>query len=174
VVDAETGVDMSPGQSGEIAIKGPMIVPGYWQRAEETANAIKGGWLHTGDIGKMDEDGWFYIIDRKKDLIIASGYNIWPREVEDVLYLHPAVKETCVIGVPDPYRGETVKAFVALNEEHKGRVAPEELIEFCRSKLAAYKYPRKVEIIPEIPKTASGKLLRRLLREEELKKRSSA
>ena len=170
VVDAETGVDLPPGKEGEIAVKGPMIVPGYWEKPEETANAIRDGWLYTGDIGKMDENGWFYVIDRKKDLIIASGYNIWPREVEDTLYLHPAVKEACVVGIPDPYRGETVKAFVVLNEEYKGKVTPEELVEFCRGKMAAYKYPRIVEIIPEIPKTASGKLLRRLLREAELKK----
>ena len=170
VVDAETGVDLPTGQVGEIAIKGPMIIPGYWEKPEETANAIRDGWLYTGDIGKMDENGWFYIVDRKKDLIIASGYNIWPREVEDTLYLHPAVKEACVVGIPDPYRGETVKAFVVLNEEYKGKVTPEELVEFCRGKMAAYKYPRIVEIIPEIPKTASGKLLRRLLREAELKK----
>ena len=171
VVDVETGVDLPPGQAGEIAMKGPMIISGYWEKPEETANAIRDGWLYTGDIGKMDKNGWFYIVDRKKDLIIASGYNIWPREVEDTLYLHPAVKETCVIGVPDTYRGETVKAFVVLNEEYKGKVTPEELVEFCRGKLAAYKYPRIIEIISEIPKTASGKLLRRLLREEELKKR---
>lgn len=174
VVDVETGADLPVGEVGEIVIKGPTVVSGYWNKPEETANAIKNGWLYTGDVGKMDENGWFYIVDRKKDLINASGYNIWPREVEDVLYMHPAVKESCVIGVPDPYRGETVKAFVTLSESYEGKVTPEELIEFCRGKMAAYKYPRIIEIIPEIPKTVSGKVLRRELRkQEELKMRKS-
>src|SRR5438105_15762295 len=111
----------------------------------------------------MDEEGWFYIVDRKKDMIIASGYKVWPREVEDVLYQHPAVREAAVVGVPDAYRGETVKAFVALRSGSS--VTPEELVEFCRSRMAAYKYPRTVEIVEEIPKTATGKFLRRELRD---------
>jgi len=174
VVDGETGADLPPNKEGEVVIRGPAVIPGYWNKPEETANAIKDGWLYTGDIGKMDENGWFYIIDRKKDLINASGYKVWPREIEDILYTHPAVKETCVIGMPDPYRGETVKAFVVLNKGYRQRVTPEELIEFCRGQMAAYKYPRAVEIIPEIPKTVSGKMLRRQLKEEEAKKRGAA
>jgi len=172
VVDEETGVDLPPNKEGEIIIKGPNVIPGYWNKPEETSIAIKDGWLYTGDIGKMDENGWFYIIDRKKDLINASGFKVWPREVEDVLYLHPAVKEACVVGIPDAYRGETVKAFVSLKDEYKQKVTPEELIEFCRDKMAAYKYPRAVEIIPEIPKTISGKVLRRQIREEALSRKS--
>jgi long-chain acyl-CoA synthetase len=127
--------------------------------------------MYTGDVGKMDEEGWFYVIDRKKDLINVSGFKVWPRDVEDVLYQHPAVKEAAVIGVPDPYRGETVKAFVALKDDFKGRVTPEELIDFCKNRMAAYKYPRIVEIAPEIPKTTTGKFLRRVLREEEKAKK---
>jgi long-chain acyl-CoA synthetase len=115
----------------------------------------------------MDENGWFYVVDRKKDLINVSGFKVWPRDVEDVLYQHPAVREAAVIGVPDPYRGETVKAFVALKEGFIGRVTPEEFIEFCKTRMAAYKYPRVVEITTEIPKTTTGKFLRRDLREKE-------
>ncbi|MBI5969021.1 MAG: long-chain fatty acid--CoA ligase [Deltaproteobacteria bacterium] len=168
IVDLEKGEEeLPPGEVGEIVIKGPMVIPGYWNKPEETAHAIRNGWLYTGDVGKMDEDGWFYIVDRKKDLIIVSGYKVWPRDVEDVLYQHPGVKEAAVIGVPDSYRGETVKAFVALKEDFKDRVTPEELSNFCKKRMAAYKYPRIVEIVPEIPKTVTGKFLRRALREEE-------
>lgn len=172
IMDIETGdMELSPGEVGEIVIKGPMVVPGYWNKPEETAYAIRNGWLYTGDVGKMDEDGWFYVVDRKKDLINVSGYKVWPRDVEDVLYQHPAVKEAAVIGVPDPYRGETVKAFVAIKEDFRNRITPEELIDFCKKRMAAYKYPRIVEIVPEIPKTVSGKFLRRALREQEIIKR---
>ena len=122
--------------------------------------------MYTGDVGKMDEEGWFYVVDRKKDMIVASGYKVWPRDVEDVIYQHPAVKETAVVGMPDPYRGETVKAFVALKEGMEGSVTPEEIITFCKERMAAYKYPRLVEIVPEIPKTLTGKFLRRTLREK--------
>ncbi|MDI6755650.1 MAG: AMP-binding protein [Thermodesulfobacteriota bacterium] len=170
VQDPQTGVVLPQGEVGEIVVKGPMVVPGYWNKPEETKSAIKDGWLLTGDVGKMDEDGWFYIVDRKKDLINVSGYKVWPRDVEDVLYQHPAVKEACVIGVPDAYRGETVKAFVTIRESYKEEVIPEELIEFCRQKMAAYKYPRIVEIVSELAKTLSGKLLKRQLREEEAQK----
>jgi len=174
VVDESTGADLPPDKEGEVVIKGPAVIPGYWNKPQETAKAIKDGWLYTGDIGKMDKNGWFYILDRKKDLINASGYKVWPREVENVLYSHPAVKEACVIGMPDPYRGETVKAFVVLDESYQQKVTPEELIAFCRGRMAAYKYPRAVAIIPEIPKTVSGKMLRRQLRAEETKKKRAA
>jgi long-chain acyl-CoA synthetase len=164
VVDVETGKDAGPAEVGELWTKGPQVVPGYWQRPEESEAAIvEGGWLRTGDVGKMDENGWFYIVDRMKDMINAAGYKVWPREVEDHLYEHPAVREAAVVGVPDAYRGETVKAFVALKPG--AAVRPEEIIDFCRESMAAYKYPREVEIVDEIPKTATGKFLRRELRE---------
>jgi long-chain acyl-CoA synthetase len=167
IVDAETGTTELPiGELGEVIIKGPMVTPGYWGNPEETAHAIRQGWLYTGDIGKMDEDGWFYIIDRKKDLINVSGFKVWPRDVEDVLYQHPAVREACVVGIPDSYRGETVKAFVSLAENQQSKVTPDDLIQFCKQRMAAYKYPRIVEILPELPKTLTGKMLRRQLRAE--------
>jgi long-chain acyl-CoA synthetase len=163
VVDLETGEDVPPGETGEICIKSPTVVPGYWQKPEETAVAIRDGWLHTGDVGSMDENGWFYVVDRVKDLIIVSGYKVWPREVEEALFQHPAVRETAVIGVPDAYRGETVKAYVALKPG--GQAGEEELIQFCRERLAAYKVPRIIEFVEEVPKTATGKFSRRTLRE---------
>ncbi|MPZ24700.1 MAG: AMP-binding protein [Dehalococcoidia bacterium] len=165
IVDPESGQDLPPGSIGEVVTKGPMVVPGYWQKPEESAHAIRDGWLFTGDVGKMDDDGWFYIVDRTKDMIIASGYKVWPREVEDVLYQHPAVREASVIGVPDEYRGETVKAFVSLRAGQESSVSSEELVQFCRDRMAAYKYPRAVEIIDEVPKTLTGKFLRRELRQ---------
>ncbi|MEM2030297.1 MAG: AMP-binding protein, partial [Archaeoglobaceae archaeon] len=137
----------------------------------ETAKVLVNGWLLTGDMAKMDEDGYFYIVDRKKDLIIAGGYNIYPREVEEVLYEHPAVLEAAVIGVPDPYRGETVKAFIALKPEYKGKVSEDEIIKFCKERLAAYKVPKIIEFRDELPKSAVGKVLRRVLKEEEMKKK---
>ena len=175
IMDIETGTtEMPPGEIGELVIKGPGVVPGYWGKPEETAHAIRDGWLYTGDIVKMDKDGWFYVVDRKKDLIVVSGFKVWPRDVEDILYQHPVVKEAAVIGVPDAYRGETVKAFVSLREKCEDKISPQELIEFCRQRMAAYKYPRIVEIIPEIPKTVTGKFLRRVLRERELKGNTTA
>jgi long-chain acyl-CoA synthetase len=159
----DDGNELPPGEAGEIAVRGPQVVAGYWGNPEETENAIPGGELRTGDIGLMDEQGWFYIVDRKKDQINASGYKVWPREVEDVLYEHPAVREAAVVGVPDSYRGETVKAFVSL----KAGASTDEatLIAFCKERMAAYKYPRMVEILGELPKTESGKILRRELRQ---------
>jgi long-chain acyl-CoA synthetase len=166
IMDVETGNKELPlGELGEIVIKGPQVIPGYWNKPEETNHAIRHGWIYSGDVGKMDENGWFYVVDRKKDLINASGYKVWPRDVEDVLYQHPAVKEASVIGVPDSYRGETVKAFVALKDGFE-KVTSIELIDFCKKRMAAYKYPRTVEIVPEIPKTVTGKFLRRVLREQ--------
>ena len=158
----EDGSELPTGEVGEIVTSGPQVVSGYWNKPEETALAIPGGALHTGDVGYMDADGWFYIVDRKKDQINAGGYKVWPREVEDVLYEHEAVREAAVVGVPDEYRGETVKAFVSLRP---GRTADEaELIAFCKQRMAAYKYPRQIEFLDEIPKTVTGKLLRRELR----------
>ncbi|MEU6700773.1 AMP-binding protein [Pseudonocardia sp. NPDC046786] len=161
VVD-EDGRELPAGEIGELVTEGPQVVAGYWNKPDETATALPGGVLHTGDVGYMDADGWFYIVDRKKDQINAGGYKIWPREVEDVLYEHPGVREAAVVGVPDEYRGETVKAFVSLRGG--ATVTPEELVAFTRERMAAYKYPRQVEILDEIPKTVSGKVLRRELR----------
>jgi long-chain acyl-CoA synthetase len=159
----DDGQDLPAGEVGEIVTSGPMVVPGYWNKPEETAHALPGGALHTGDVGYMDATGWFYIVDRKKDQINAGGYKVWPREVEDVLYQHEAVREAAVVGVPDAYRGETVKAYVSLRPGQSATA--EELIAFCRQQMAAYKYPRQVEFLDELPKTVSGKLLRRELRD---------
>jgi long-chain acyl-CoA synthetase len=168
IVDLKADTKELPaGQIGEIIDSGPIIVPGYWEQPVETKKAIRNGWLYTGDVGKMDDSGWFYVVDRKKDLIIASGYKVWPRDVEDVIYQHPAVRETAVVGVPDSYRGETVKAYVALKKGQENSIGPEDIISFCKERLAAYKYPREVEIVSEIPKTLTGKILRRLLRQKE-------
>lgn len=158
----EDGADLPPGEEGELVISGPQVVPGYWNKLEETAHALPGGALHTGDVGYMDAAGWFYLVDRKKDQINAGGYKVWPREVEDVLYEHPAVREAAVVGVADPYRGETVKGYVSVRPGQ--RATPEELVAFCKERMAAYKYPREVEVLDELPKTTTGKLLRRELR----------
>ncbi len=158
----EDGADLPAGDVGELLIAGPQVATGYWGQPEATASAFPGGELRTGDVGFMDADGWFYLVDRKKDMIIAAGYKVWPREVEDVLYGHAAVREAAVVGVPDEYRGETVHAFVSL--QPGATVTENELIAFCRSQMAAYKYPRAVFFVDELPKTASGKILRRELR----------
>jgi len=141
-----------------------MIFEGYWNRPAQSEQAFFDGYFLTGDVVTMDDEGFFYVVDRRKDMIIASGYKVWPREVEDALYAHPAVKEAAVIGVPDEYRGETVKAFVSLKAEFRGQVSADELIAFCRERMAAYKYPRQVEIVEDVPKTVTGKILRRALR----------
>ncbi|MFG2225807.1 AMP-binding protein [Streptomyces sp. NPDC048644] len=159
----EEGRDVPFGEQGEIAVRGPQVVPGYWRRPDATAEALPDGELRTGDIGFMDRDGWLYVVDRKKDMINASGFKVWPREVEDVLYTHPAVREAAVVGVPDAYRGESVKAYVSLRPGSEAD--PAGLSGYCKERLAAYKYPREVEILPELPKTTSGKILRRELRD---------
>ncbi|MFG3162033.1 class I adenylate-forming enzyme family protein [Streptomyces sp. NPDC048232] len=161
VVD-ELGAEVPLGEQGEIVVAGPQVVPGYWRRPDATAETFPGGELRTGDIGFMDAQGWLYVVDRKKDMINASGFKVWPREVEDVLYTHPAVREAAVVGVPDGYRGETVKAYISLRPG--ADTAPDALAAYCEERLAAYKYPRQVEILPDLPKTASGKILRRELR----------
>lgn len=169
ILSLQTGKPVDqPGERGEIAVRGPQVMKGYWNRPEETEQCFQDGWLLTGDIGYMDEDGFFYVVDRKKDMIIAGGFNIYPREVEEVLYEHENVQEAVVAGVPDPYRGETVKAFIVLKE---GRhTAAEELDNYCRTHLAAFKVPRIYEFRDELPKTAVGKILRRVLIEEEKQK----
>ncbi|MEW2047408.1 AMP-binding protein [Streptomyces sp. NPDC005476] len=161
IVD-EQGAEVPFGEQGEIVVRGPQVVPGYWRRPEATAETFPGGELRTGDIGFMDEQGWLYVVDRKKDMINASGFKVWPREVEDVLYTHPAVREAAVVGVPDGYRGETVKAYISLRPG--ADTDADTLAAYCKDRLAAYKYPRQVEILPDLPKTASGKILRRELR----------
>jgi long-chain acyl-CoA synthetase len=142
------------------------VFKGYWNKPEETAQTLREGWLYTGDLGKMDAQGWVYWIERRKDIINVSGFKVWPREVEGVLLEHPAVLEAAVIGVPDPYRGETVKAVVVLRPEFRGRVSAEELIAFCRDRMANYKYPRLVEFRDELPKNPQGKILKYVLRDE--------
>lgn len=165
VVDLAEGIkEVSPGELGELIVKGPQVMKGYWNMPEETAVTLKEGWLYTGDIAKVDDDGYLYIVDRKKDLIIASGYNVYPRDVEEVLYEHPAVREAVVIGIPDAYRGETVKAVLVLKSNQK--ISEQEIIDYCRKNIAAYKVPQLVEFRDELPKTIVGKILRRALREE--------
>lgn len=161
VVD-EQDADLPTGQIGEIVVAGPQVALGYWNKPEESEHAMPGGRLHTGDVGFMDAEGWFYIVDRKKDQINASGFKVWPREVEDVLYEHPAIREAAVVGAVDAYRGETVKAFVSVKDGSS--VTIDEIIAFCKERLAAYKCPRIVELMDDLPKTVTGKILRRELR----------
>ncbi|OCC17251.1 acyl-CoA synthetase [Prescottella equi] len=161
-IEDEGGAVLPIGEIGELVVRGPQVVRGYWNKPEESASAIRDGWFHTGDVGFTDEAGWFYVVDRKKDMIIASGYKVWPREVEDVLAEHPAVREAAVVGIADEYRGETVKAFVSLVAG--ASVTPEDLIDHCKQRMAAYKYPRSVVLVEELPKTVTGKILRRELR----------
>ncbi|MFS0596695.1 long-chain-fatty-acid--CoA ligase [Peribacillus frigoritolerans] len=168
ILSLESNEELPPNEIGEIAIKGPQVMKGYWNRPDETEKTFKNGWLLTGDLGYMDEQGFFYVVERKKDTIIAGGFNIYPREVEEVLYEHEAIQEVVVAGIPDPYRGETVKAYVVLKKNAK--VTEEELNEFARKNLASYKVPRSYEFRDELPKTTIGKILRRVLIEEEKKK----
>jgi long-chain acyl-CoA synthetase len=169
IVDVTDGIrEMGTGEIGEILLKGPQLTQGYYKNPEETAKAIRNGWFYTGDIGYMDEEGYLFIVDRKKDMIIASGFNIYPRDIDEVLFEHPKIKEACAVGIPDPYRGETVKAFVVPKEGET--LTEEEVTTFCREKLAAYKVPKIIEFMDELPKSAIGKVLRRKLREMEMEK----
>ena len=161
IVD-ETMAAVNVGEPGEILVAGPMVTAGYWRRPDADAECFHDGYLRTGDVGKMDAAGWFYVIDRLKDIINAAGYKVSPREVEDCLCEHPAVSEAAVVGIPDPYRGETVKAYVTLAPG--AAASPDELIAFGRDRIAVYKYPRSLDIVDALPKTASGKILRRELR----------
>jgi long-chain acyl-CoA synthetase len=173
IVDADTLAEQPVGESGELWVRGPQVMRGYWNKPDETAVTLtQDGWLRTGDIARMDEDGYFYIIDRLKDIIIASGLKIVPREVEEVLYEHPKVQEAVVAGVPDPYRGETVKAYIVLKAGETATA--EEIQAFCAGKLATFKLPRQIEFRSELPKSIIGKLLRRALVEEEVRKSSNA
>jgi long-chain acyl-CoA synthetase len=167
---AEGTKELALGEVGELILRGPQVMKGYWKKPKETAEVLRNGWLYTGDIGRKDEDGYFYIVDRKKDLIIAGGFNIYPREVEEVLFEHPSIQEAAVVGIPDSYRGETVKAFIVL----KGGTAlsSDEVIAWCRERLAPYKVPRQVEFRDSLPKSGVGKYLRRELRLESIQANS--
>lgn len=163
IIDLVTGEELPTGEKGELLIKGPQVMKGYWKNEEETTKALQNGWLHTGDIGYIDNDGYTYIVDRKKEMIIAGGFNIYPREVEEILYQHPHIQEAAVIGVPDPYRGETVKAFVVFKQGVSS--TDDELDQYCRKHLAAYKVPKLYEFKEELPKTMVGKILKRQLKQ---------
>jgi long-chain acyl-CoA synthetase len=165
IVD-DAGRDVAPGEAGELLVRGPQVMLGYLNRPEETARAIEDGWFHTGDVARMDGDGYFAIVDRQKDQINTAGFKVWPREVEETLYAHPAVRMAAVIGVPDDYRGEAVKAFVVLKDEHRDRCDSAALVAFCRERLSGYKVPRSVELREALPISPAGKLLRRALRAE--------
>jgi long-chain acyl-CoA synthetase len=169
IVDLDTGTTELPiNEAGELVIRGPQVMKGYWEKPEETAETLRDGWLFTGDICTMDEDGYFYVVDRKKDMIIAGGFNIYPREVDEALFEHPKVQEAVTVGIPDEYRGETVKVYIVLKPGEE--CSEEEIIDFCRERLASYKTPRMVEFRAELPKTLVGKVLRRSLRDEEIAK----
>ena len=170
IVDLENGTkDMPIGERGELIVKGPQIMRGYKGKPEETANTLKDGWIYTGDIATMDDDGYFFIVDRKKDMIISGGYNVYPRDIDEVFYMHAKVQEACAIGIPDPTRGESAKVFIVLKEGETS--TQEEMLTFAKTKLAVYKLPTEVEFRNELPKTNVGKILRKELRAEELKKR---
>jgi len=164
VDEEDPSKEVPVGEPGEFAAKGPMVFKEYWNKPEETEEAFQDGFFLTGDVAIMDEEGWFYIVDRKKDMINVGGYKVWPREVEDTLYTHEQVMEAAAVGVPDEYRGETVRAFVALKEENS--VTEEELVAYCKERMANYKYPRQIEFLDELPKTPTGKFLRRELRDQ--------
>jgi long-chain acyl-CoA synthetase len=173
IMDLETGTrEMGPNEEGEIAIKGPAVMKGYWNKAAETKEVLRDGWLYTGDIGLMDEEGYVKLLGRKRELIKCSGYSVFPPEVEDLLFRHPAVKEAAVIGVQDPYRGESPKAFIILNPDFAGKITADEILAWCKENMAAYKRPRAVEFRQELPKSAAGKILKRILVAEEGEKAS--
>ncbi|MBI9109791.1 long-chain fatty acid--CoA ligase [Maridesulfovibrio ferrireducens] len=170
IVDMEVGsLHLPPGKMGELIVRGPQVMKGYYNKPDETAGALRNGWLYTGDIAYMDEEGYFYIVDRKKDMIISSGYNIYPREVDEILYEHPKIQEAVTVGLPHKTRGEVIKVYIVLKEGQS--MDRTEVIGYCREKLAGYKVPRKVEFRKELPKTMVGKVLRRALREEEAQKK---
>lgn len=152
--------ELTPGEEGELMVKGPQVMLGYWNRPGETRRALRDGWLATGDVARVDEDGYVYIVGRKKELIKPSGFIIFPQEVENFLYEHPAVAEVVVVGIPDPYRIETVKAYIVLRREYDGKISEQDIIEWSRRKMAAYKYPRVVEFVPELPHNGNGKVNR--------------
>lgn len=171
VVDTEDGrTELPTGEVGEVIVAGPQVMMGYYKKPEETENTLREGWVYTGDLGFFDQEGYLSIVDRKKDLVISSGYNIYPVEVDNVLFDHPKILEACAVGVPDSYRGESLKAFVVLKEGEE--LTAEEVTGYCRERLAPYKVPREVEFLDELPKTAVGKILRRELRDREMERRA--
>jgi long-chain acyl-CoA synthetase len=163
----ELGEELPPNQVGELIVKGPNVMKGYYKMPEETAHAVHDGWLFTGDLARKDEDGYFYIVDRKKDMILVGGYNVYPREVEEVLYDHEAVVEVAVLGVPDPDFGEAVKCFVVVRN---AEVTEKVLLDYCKEHLAKYKVPSSIEFLEELPKNTTGKILRRALKDQVLQK----
>jgi long-chain acyl-CoA synthetase len=170
IVDIETGADLPIGGEGELVLRGPQVMRGYWNKSDETDKAMEGGWFHTGDVARMDEEGYVYILDRLKDMINSGGYKIWPRDVEEVLYSHPKVHQAAVVGCADDYYGEIVKAFVVPKEKAMGDISAEEIIAFCKEKMSNYKAPRVVEFCKELLISPQGKVLRCLLRDEGKKK----
>jgi long-chain acyl-CoA synthetase len=173
VIDLDDGAtELPPGKSGELWLRGPQVMKGYWNQPEATAETLTDGWLHTGDIAEMDEEGYFYIVDRKKDMIISGGYNVYPRDIEEVFYEHPQVQEASVIGIPHERRGEAAKVFVVLKEGES--LTADELLDYCKEKLAKYKWPAEIEFRKELPKTNVGKVLKKELRKEEIDKRAGS
>ena len=169
IVDADDGSKELPiGEAGEIAIKGPQVMMGYYKRPDETAKVLRDGWLYTGDIGLFDDEGYLSIVDRKKDMIIAGGYNIYPIEIDSILFDHPKILEACAVGIPHEYRGETVKAFIVAKPGET--LTGDEVKQYCKERLAAYKVPKMYEFLDELPKSAVGKVLRRELRDREIAK----
>ncbi|NLB18667.1 MAG: long-chain fatty acid--CoA ligase [Syntrophomonadaceae bacterium] len=171
IMDPDTGEEVEQGQIGELVVKSPYVMMGYWNNPEETAKQLKDGWLHTGDLAYMDEEYYVFIVDRTKDMIIAGGYNIFPAEVDGVIFGYPKVADVMCVGIPHEYRGETLKAFIVPKAGET--ITAEEITEFCRTKLAAYKIPKEVEFRTELPRSSVGKALRRILREEEIAKQNA-
>jgi long-chain acyl-CoA synthetase len=169
IVDLETGEkELALGEVGELAIKGPQVMLGYWNKEDETKAVLRNGWLHTGDMAKFDQDGYFFIVDRKKDMIKTRGENVYPREIEEVLYTYPKVKDAVVVGLPEAFSNEVIKAYIVLKDGQKA--TEQEIVDYCKTRLAKFKIPKMVEFRAELPKTMIGKVLRRVLLEEELKK----
>src|SRR5262249_55700767 len=167
IVDADDGLrELGIGESGEIAVRGPQVMKGYWRNPEATRSAFRDGWFMTGDIGRVDEDGYFTIEERKKDMLKVSGYSVFPAEVEAIMYRHPAIAEVAVVGVPDPYRGENPLAFVVLKPDAKAVITEQQIADWCHTNMAAYKAPRQVRFLEALPRTASGKVLKRILRDQ--------
>jgi long-chain acyl-CoA synthetase len=166
VIDLKTGADLFTGQEGELVLRGPQIMKGYWGKPEATETALAGGWFHTGDVVRMDEEGYFFIVDRVKDMINSGGYKVWPREVEEILYTHPKVRMAMVFGISDDYYGETVKACIVPKDEAKETITKDEITAFCKKKMASYKVPKHIEFHDSLPISAQGKMLRRLMKDE--------
>ena len=166
MIDLKTGADLAMGEEGELVLRGPQIMKEYWGKPEATETAMAGGWFHTGDVVRMDEEGYFFIVDRVKDMINSGGYKVWPREVEEILYTHPKIRMAMVFGVPDDYYGESVKACIVPKDEAKESITREEITAFCKKKMASYKVPKQIEFRDSLPISAQGKMLRRVMKGE--------